>query len=527
MNKKQLKSLQEKVESLEKTLQFYKTRCENLEQAYDTLCHAVKDAQRQRFGSKSEKYHDSDNPQRELFGEKKLDALSESPSSDVEDSSDDVISINAYKRKKQKSKGFPKHLPRREEIIEAKDKRCHCGCAKDVIRYETKERLNYIPATWEVIIEKREVVACKKGCKGSMHVAKSPKRILPKVEVTESLLAHIVVSKFDDRQPLYHLQKKFESRFDILLGRHQMARWVIALSKAVQPIINLMKDTVLDYDVASVDPTSLQVLDEPGRPPTTSSYLYCVRGGPPDKRVVIYDYNPTSHKDFLQGWFEGFEGYLHCDGQNIFDVFERHDAIKLVYCHAHARRYFEKIAKHIKTQKGLAHQVMRFYKRVYRIENQLKHTDASPDKVKAYRLEHLKDLFEQHFKWLEAYAPTVLPKSSLGVAFEYSLKRKEGLMRCFEDGRLALDNNATEQSIKPVVMSRKNFLFSHSVDGAHAIANHMSLIRSAKLHGLDPYFYLQTLFLNIPHCASVSDFESLLPWHCQMNKSEGNILKIA
>ena len=117
----------------------------------------------------------------------------------------------------------------------------------------------------------------------------------------------------------------------------------------------------------------------------------------------------------------------------------------------------------------------------------------------------------------ECATTPVLPQSPLGKAINYCLKIWDGLTRYLEDGRLEIDNNATEREIKPLVIARKNFLFAASVDGANALCMHFSLIRTAKLHGLEPYHYYVKLLKSIPHCTSVEDYEQLLPWNIKLD----------
>jgi transposase len=111
----------------------------------------------------------------------------------------------------------------------------------------------------------------------------------------------------------------------------------------------------------------------------------------------------------------------------------------------------------------------------------------------------------------------VLPQSSLGKAFSYAIKYEAGLKAFLTDGRLEIDNNLTEQQIKPLVIVRKNFMFAHSVEGAHAICMHMSLIRSTLANHLDPYQYYHKLLKQVPHCKTVNDYEALLPWNLKVN----------
>jgi len=252
------------------------------------------------------------------------------------------------------------------------------------------------------------------------------------------------------------------------------------------------------------------VLNELGRSPETKSYVYCIRGGPPDKSVIMYDYNDKLHKQFVKDWFDEFNGYLHVDGDNFFDLIG--EIVNIVNCNAHARRKFEAIAKNTKGN-GLAKAAMRFFKELYAIEREAKNNKLSPEQRYELRLQKSKPLMDKFKAWLDEMYPTVLPKSPLGLAMQYCINRWPGLTRFLDDGRLEIDNNLTEQEIKPLVIARKNFLFCSSVDGARALCMHLSFIRTAKLHGHDPYHYYVKLLKSIPHCKSVEDYEKLLPWN--------------
>jgi transposase len=278
----------------------------------------------------------------------------------------------------------------------------------------------------------------------------------------------------------------------------------------LQPMYNLLKDSVIAYDIASCDPTTLQVLNEPGRLASTKSYVYCIRGGAPDKSVVLYDYNDKLHKQFVKDWFEGFQGYLHVDGDNFFELVG--EFAHLVNCNAHARRKFEPIAQHAKG-KGLAKEALRYFKELYKVEREAKDKQFTPSHRHALRLQKSKPLMEKFKQWLDDFYPTTLPQSPLGKAMKYCINLWPGLTRFLDDGRLEIDNNLTEQQIKPLVIARKNFLFASSVDGANALCMHMSFIRTAKHHGHDPYHYYVKLLKSIPHCKTVEDYEKLLPWN--------------
>jgi transposase len=294
-----------------------------------------------------------------------------------------------------------------------------------------------------------------------------------------------------------------------------MARWMIQLVAPLQPVFNLMKDIIIDYNIASIDATTLQVLNEPGRPPQRKSYLYCLRGGPPDTPVILYSYNAFKHKQFVDEWLEGFSGCVHMDADFFFTALLADPNVLPSYCNAHSRRHFEQIKKLAK-KSGLAHEALRYYKKLYKLERYAKENNMTPEQRYQYRQEKAKPIMAEFYCWLKEHKPLVLPESSLGKALSYAIKYEVGLCRYLENGYLEIDNNHTEREIKPVVIARKNFMFAYSVAGAHAICMHMSLIRSAIANRLDPYQYYHALLKKIPHCQKISDYEALLPWNINL-----------
>ena len=505
------KPLKIQVEELTSERDVLLKKCEQSEQAYTFLMSQMKEMLRYRFGRKSERYIDLDNPQLSL-----IDTLPAENDASIDDSEEEDQTTKLRKRSK---KTFAAHLPRIEVVIpvEEHDITCQCGCRKAVINHERHERLNYQPPVYEVIVELREVVACPKGCEKEVVTADKPKHILPKARFTESLLAHFIVSKLDDRQPYYHLEKQFKTRAGFDLSRQTMARASIECSEQLQPLINLMKDQVIDYDIAALDATTFQVLKEPGRLARTKSYAYCFRGGPPGKEVILYEYNAEKHKIFVNDWFAGFSGKVHCDADPFFDLLFESDDASPSFCNAHSRRKFEPIAN-ASMGNGLAKEAMRIYKRLYKIERQAKNENMTPEQRYDLRQKKSKPIMDELKIWLGDNFPTVLPKSPLGKAFRYGIKYWDGLCKFLKDGRLEIDNNLTEQEIKPFVIARKNFMFACSVSGARSLCLHFGLIRTAKRHGLDPYHYYVNILKAIPYCETVEDYEALLPWNIDLAK---------
>jgi len=507
--------LNEQLEKVESEMLLYKEKQNQSIQAYDNLLRAFKEIQRRTFGPSSERFIDQNPSQEDFFSTVKA----KPPGMEIEEE-EDSTHASAKKRKKKRNKknpDFAKNLPRREVIIPVEGSQE----TDRLMRYEITELLNYIPPVYEIIIQKREVWVrmSTESSVATIITAPNPVRLLPKAKVTESFLAHIIVGKLYDRQPLYHLEKQFKERFNFTCERNKLARWFIQSASELQPIVNLLRDEILDYDVAGCDPTHIQVLNESSRRPELKSYFYSIRGGPPEKSVRVYEYRADNHKDFLQDWFAGYTGYLQVDGQNIFETFEKNSGIQLVLCHSHARRKFEPIAK-AAHQKGLASQAMSYYQQIYKIERQAKDAGLDSDERYALRQKETKPLFEDMFSWMKRVKPTTLKQSPLGKAFDYVLKRESGLSRCLEDGRLELDTNLVEQQNKDFALARNNFMFSQSVAGAHALGVHMSLVFTAIAHGLDPYHYYVHIMKQVPHCEIVEDYECLLPWRVDLEAIE-------
>ncbi|MFT5083154.1 MAG: transposase [Lentisphaeria bacterium] len=388
--------------------------------------------------------------------------------------------------------------------------------------------LNYIPPVYEVIIKKREVVACPKGCQGEIKTAPKPKHILPKAKFTESVLAHIIVSKLDDRQPYYHLEKQFKKHAGFDLSRSTMPSATIKCTEALQPLVNLMKDEIIDYDIGALDATGFQVLNEPGRSAQRKSYAYCIRGGPPDKESIIYSYNAEKHKQFVNEWFEGFSGALHCDGDPFFELMFEKGEIKANFCNAHSRRKFEPIAK-ATLGDGLAKEAMRFYKRLYKIERKAKDQKLSSDQRHALRQEESKPLMDEFKQWLEKYqlrqkiaVPLLedlnkwldqkIEKTSKGgltyKAMFYTLNQWEKLIRYCEDGRLHISNAGAENVIRPFAVGRRRWLFCDTPRGAKGSAIHYSLIETAKANDINPDEYYHYILPRIAEADTVEKLKS-------------------
>jgi hypothetical protein len=325
------------------------------------------------------------------------------------------------------------------------------------------------------------------------------------------LLAHIATTKYVDAVPL-HRQEKQHERGGIVLPRNTMARWLIQLSEFIVPLLNLFEDAIRAGPYIHCDETPFQVLKESGRKAEALSYMWVRLGGASHARVVLYTYHPSRASTVALKLFEGYQGYVQCDGYAGYQCLEK-EGITLVGCMAHVRRKFNDAVKSLskkeavqKTKAGVA---LRFIKSLYAIEAEAK--TCHSDERYQMRQQKAMPVLNEFKVWLDTQC--VLPKSPLGKAISYTLNQWPKLIRYCNDGCLEIDNNSDERAIRPFAIGRRNFLFSDTEQGAHTNARFYSLIETCKLHGHEPYAYLKHIFKELPLATKIEDYEALLPWN--------------
>jgi transposase len=492
-----------------------------LKQKIDYIAHDNRLLRKKIFGSSSEKIVINEPATQDnlhLFNEFELVGQQV----ELEEVAPIDVPINMpVNKKKPGRKALPAHLPR--EIVchdlTQEEKQCACGEEMSCIGAQLSEELEYVPAKISVTQHRCmkyicECCAKKKEQDDAIQVssitAKKPAQLIEKSIASPSLLANIAVSKFCDHLPLYRQESIFK-RLSIDLSRQTMSVWMIKAGTAIMPIINLLQDSILGYDVSFADETTVQVLHEPDRQAQSKSYMWCFIGGPPEQRAIIYQYHKTREAAVANQFFADYQGALHCDGYGGYHPLFKTQGIIGINCWAHVRRKFIEALPQGK-EKGVSGQVVKIIRVLYKIEEQLKLTHADVHKIKEVRLEKSKPILDNLKKYLDDKSASVLPSSKLGKAIEYTLKRWPYLLSYLQDGRYEIDNNRSERAIKPFVCGRKNWLFSNSADGAYASANLFSLIESAKLHSLDPIKYFTHVFKELPNCKVIADYEALLPY---------------
>jgi len=275
----------------------------------------------------------------------------------------------------------------------------------------------------------------------------------------------------------------------------------------LQPLVNLLKEQLVANNYIQADETSVQVLKEPNKKPTSKSYIWLYKTGIDSKGIAIYDYQPSRSGKHADDYLQDFSGFLQVDGYCGYDKLSKRPDVNIVSCWTHARRYFVDVAK--SSKKSNAETCVNLIGKLYKIERQISNF-AATEKIKI-RQEKSKPIIDRLIKFLKELQPKCPPKGNLAKAINYTLEREQSLRIYLEHGLLNIDNNLAENKIRPFAVGRKNWMFMGNVDGANSSCNIYSLLETAKMNNLDPYSYFRYILEKIPLAANCDDLENLLP----------------
>ena len=407
---------------------------------------------------------------------------------------------------------LPAELERIEVLHEvpAEQRTCPCGTPMVVIGEDVSEQLDIVPMQIRVLRHIRK----RYGCPGSVHApitAPLPPQPLPKSNASAAFLAMLLTVKFVDGLPLTRFGKVL-SRSGVPVPDQTLARWVIGASQMLQPLQNLMRDVLLESPIIHIDETVVQVLKEPDRKPTSQSYMWVQTGGPPDKAVVIYDYESSRSSAVPVRLLHDYRGYLMTDGYTGYNLLARTEGITRLACWAHVRRHFmDAIKVQPKGKRGRADDAVAMIAKLYKVESD--HKDASDETRLQARQGISVPALAVLRSWMDQTLLTVAPKSTLGKALSYMAKYWSLLTIYTQRGDLPIDNNKCENAIRPFVIGRKGWMFSDTPAGAHASAVLYSLVETAKANGVEPYLWLLRVLTDMPAAKTVEDIDALLPWN--------------
>ena len=388
---------------------------------------------------------------------------------------------------------LPPDLPREERrhSLAAAERICEC-CQqpKQRIREEVAERLDYIPSRFVVVRDVTEVYGCSCGFSKPVAAAMPP-RVIDGGLPEPGLLAHVVILKYEDHQPL-NRQSKIFAREGVALSPNTLMEWIRAAAETLEPLARRIHQRVVRSWVIQSDDTGLLVLDKDKPQGARKGHLWANVG---DGRFVSYHYSPDWKHAHPASFLAGCAGYLQTDGYKGYDALTGGPALAIrVGCFMHVRRYFLKAFKAKAIDAAIPIDIIQ---RLYRIERDSKEAGEDEGARLKRRRERSAPLMDELDAWLAKHDGRHEPKSPLGKAITYLGNQRGALGAFLLDGRLELDNGAVERALRGIAVGRHNWLFAGSDTGAERAAILYTVITSAKLHGLDPHAYLRDVLTKL------------------------------
>lgn len=497
-----------------------KVRMEASVRAYEALVQALKiriaRLQKQRFGPSSEKI------------ERELDQLQLA----LEDLEVTMASAEtgeaprrpAPERKVPPRRGRPRvaeSTPRERIVLDPGENCPACGGTLRLIGEDVSEILDFIAAKLKVV----ETARLRKSCRLCERVVQppAPTRPVARGMAGPGLLAHILVSKYDDHLPLYR-QGEIFARMGARIPRSTLIDWCGQAVATLRPLAERIKAEVLRSDRLHADDTPIKVLDPSVRATRDRAravkegriWVY-VRNDRPwggsDPPAAAYYFSPDRKGEHPQGHLAQFRGILQADAysgfRKLYEPGEEHvPRIREAACWAHLRRDFHDVWT--ATGSALAREALERIGALYDIERGI--AGQSAGIRRAERQARSAPRVAQFLAWCEAQRARLPAKGDLAKAMRYALNRRKAFMLFLADGRVAIDNNAAERAIRPIAVGRKNFLFAGSDAGGETLADAMTIIETAKLSGLNPEAYLANLLARI-NDHIITRLDELLPWN--------------
>ena len=475
----------------------------------DRLRHLLRQLQRAQFGRRSEKL----DPEQLLLALEDVEQAVAGKEA-AEDKKDPAGGRARAEKRRTNRGALPAHLPHVDVTIAPEDTNCPC-CREPmhVIGEETSKRLDVIPAQFRVIVTHRPKYACR-ACAEGIVQAPAPERLIKGGLPTEAMVAYVLIAKFAWHLPLYRQAQMLLSQ-GLDIKRAVLAFWVGYAAAELQPLWLRLRELILTAGKIAVDETKAPVLD-PGRGRTKKGFFWAIARddrpwGGTDPPAVAYTYAPGRGAVHALKLLDGYRGIVQCDGYAAYKAIAHaacDEAITLAFCWAHLRRRFYDIAEG--GPAPIASEALARIAALYAIEKTIR--GRSADERRAVRQERSKPLVLALKAWFEQQLVRVSAKATIAEHLRYALNHWDGLTRFLDDGRIELDTNIVERSIRPIVLNRKNALFAGHDQGAENWACIASLVETCKLNGVDPQAYLTDVLTKLVNLWPASRVDELMPW---------------
>ena len=472
------------------TITLQEKRIKELEQENAELHAKIQQLLHERYSKKTEKVPSEELP---VIDEPTVTPEEAAKIEEIEEQ----ISVASYTRAKPKRNPIPEKYPREVIVYDLPEEQqfCSCGSKLHCIGEEVNEQLDYIPAKIKVLVHTKKKYGCR-SCEIGVTTASAPNNFIPKCLAAPGLLSHVILSKYEDHLPLYR-QEKMWQRLGIEIARSTLCNWALLSAEQLKNLLELQQEELLGLKYIRADETPVQVMEENELRTSKCAYMWIFSSGLKEKPIFVYKFAMTRAGIVAEEFLGNFKGFLQTDGFTGYNKVIDKNGITHVGCMAHARRKFISIVK-TTNKTGAAHYAVAIIAKLYNIEKKIKEKNLDLETIKSYRQQHAKPLLLEFRDWLIKKQTQAPPQSPLGKAVFYFLDHWDELVVYLEHGFLDIDNNFTEQRIKPFTIGRKNWLFMGNKRGGEAAAVFFSLIESAKANGLNTYGYFRYIMSELP-----------------------------
>ena len=458
------------------------------------LQHENDNLRRLIYGAKSERFVPTDSSQLPLFG---------MPAAEKPETEKETITFTRNKSSNSEKNqpvrlALPANLPRVEQVIEPGEDLSQAKKIGEVI----SEYMEYTPGKLHV----QKIVRPKYILPESERIviADLPSLPIPRSNVGPGLLAQIMVGKFVDHNPFHRQIQQFK-RQGVDIAESTMNDWFSGTCRLLEPLYNRLKQRVQQADYLMGDETPIPVLtnDKPNATHKGYHWVYLA----PLEKLVCFDYRQGRGREGPEEFLKDVHGALQTDGYAAYNSFEKPGKLMLLSCMAHARRKFDQAKD---GDRERAEQALKLFQALYEIEREAREQDLSYDERKTLRQNKSVERLNELEAWLKENIIQVLPKSAIGGAIAYTLNLWPRLIRYIDDGRYEIDNNLVENSIRPVALGRKNYMFAGSHEGAKRAAMMYSFLGTCKRNNVEPFAWLKDVLTRIPDW-SIQRLDELLP----------------
>ena len=468
-----------------------------------SLSHQLDQLKKMIFGSKQERFAPAENPS-QLSLDIQAEAIAQvsvTAARKIEYTRTSTTVTENRKEHPGRTK-LPEHLERREIIIEPAEDVSYCKKIGD----EVSEELEYEPGKLYVNRIVRPKYA--KPDNGGIVTAPMIERPLPKVIAGPALLAHIVIGKYVDHLPLYRQVEQFK-REGMSLPYSTITDWTGATCTLITPLYEALRKLVLESNYLHADESPIKVLDKTKKGTTHRGYFWVYQNSV--DRLVFFDYREGRGREGPQEMLKDFKGHLQTDAYSVYDFFKKQQGIIVMHCMAHARRMFFDA---LENDPARAQYSLEQFGLLYDIERKAKSQSLSTDELRQLRQSEALPVLITFGLWMKQEYIKVAPKSAIAKALGYCIGRWEELKVYTTNGKFNIDNNPVENSIRPVAIGRKNYLFAGSHEAAKRSAMLYSLLGTCKLNSINPVIWLTDVLKRI-NAHPINQIKDLLPQNWQ------------